>query len=382
MTRQRHVTTTLFDATEALAVAKHHGASSPSEALEIGHRALEIATRLGDPALIGRAHVLIGGPSGSLGKIDEAIAHCEQAIAYAEKAGTAPSPVAFGRLALAVHHRGDDVAALHWTERAEQVAAAQHAEEAVLMARWVRATALLGLGRYQEAWNILDSIATVGRGEETFWHARVPNTYGAILAEACLYERALERDLESLEVARKLAARPVREVEVQALLNTATDRLGLGRLADARADLEAVRRQAGEIEYARFRWVTRLHVLDAELALAEDQPERALASADSCLLLANKHGQPRYVVRGSIANARALAAAGKKTAAVREARSAAALAETSGFVGLAWRAWWAASQISNAAADRQQAEEALARAALGFDEPLRTGFLRAAPVSR
>ncbi|HEU0029860.1 MAG TPA: AAA family ATPase [Kofleriaceae bacterium] len=378
--RARHDEPALFEALEACAVAQHHGASAPSEALAIGQEALALAERLGDAGRIGRAHVLVGGPAGSLGRIDDAIAHCEFAIEHARQAGETPSPVAFARLALAVHHRGDEAAALAWTERAEDAAAAQHAEEVLLMARWVRAMALVGLGRYRDAWTTLDSIATIGRGEETFWHARVPNTYGAILAEACLYERALERDLESLESARKSAARPVREVEVQTLLNLATDRLGLGRLDEARADLEAVRRQVADVEYARFRWVTRLHVLDAEHALAVEDPARALASADSALVLARKHGQARYEVRGRTVHARALAAARKKAPALREARAAAALAEQAGFVGLAWRAWWAASQISGAADDRQRAEAAVARAAAGFDDPLRTAFARAVPV--
>lgn len=371
----------LFDALEALAVAHQHGASNPSGALAFGQRALALAEQLGDPAM-SRAHLLIGNPAGSLGKIDDAIAHCQHSIAHAERAGIAPSPTAFGRLALALHHRGDETASLVWSERAEAAATAQLAEESLLMSRWVRSLALTAVGRYREAWAALNSVAAIGCGEETFWHARVPNTYGAILAELCLYDRALERDLESLEVARKILARPVREAEMQTLLNAASDRVGLGLFDAARADLETVRGQVAEIEYARFRWVTRLHAVDAELAIAERVYERALASADSCLILARKHGQSKYEIRGRIANARALAGLGKTAAAVREARTAGALADKGGFVGLSWRGWWAAYEISNAVSDLGRAQKAVSRAAEQLDEPLRAAFLRAVPVAR
>src|SRR5262249_36921888 len=155
----------------------------------------------------------------------------------AESARQTPSAYPIGRIALMLHFRGREEDAIATSDRAEAAAVAQNDEETVLMARWTRALALAARGRYRDAWLMLESIATVGRGEETFWHARVPNTYGSILAEVCLYERALERDLESLEVARHLAARPVREAEVHSRLNLVADRTGLGRLTEARADV-------------------------------------------------------------------------------------------------------------------------------------------------
>jgi tetratricopeptide (TPR) repeat protein len=371
----------LFEALEAQGIARQRGASAPSDALAVGERALEVARRIGEPALLSRAHTLVGSPAGSIGRIDLALEHCHAAIAEAERAGQAPKAYPMGRIALMMHFRGREDDALAWTERSEAAADVERDEESVLMARWVRALALAARGRYREAWAALDSIARIGSGEETFWHARVPNTYGAILADVGQYERALERDLESLERVRHFTARPVREVEVQTLLNLAADYLGLGRAGEARANVEAVRRQITEVEYARFRWLARLHFLDAEVAVAEGQAQRARGAADSCLVLAAEYGLPKYEVRGRIAMAKAIAAVGDRAAARKQARAAARLADKVGFAALAALAWRTAFEAGGGGADdKRRAEAAVAQAAAGLDEPMRADFLRAARI--
>jgi tetratricopeptide (TPR) repeat protein len=272
--------------------------------------------------LLSRAHTMVGSPSGSLGLIDQALEHSDQAVAHARAAGLDPPAYPLGRIAFMLRHRGRDTEAIDWTSRAEAAALTEHDEETLLMARWVRALALTDLGRHREAWQTLDSIAEIGKGEEVFWHARVPNTYGSILADLGLFDRALDRDLESLEVASSSTAMPIREAELQTLLNLAADYLGLGRAPEAHARLEAVRRQADEVEYGRFRWLNRLHFLDAEVALVEGDAERGRVAADRCLELAATYGQAKYEVRGKIARARALAALDARPTALLEARAA------------------------------------------------------------
>jgi DNA-binding SARP family transcriptional activator/tetratricopeptide (TPR) repeat protein len=372
----------LFDALEALALARQLGASAPSEALAIGEDALALAKKLGSPTLLARGHALVGSPLGSLGQLDEALAHCKESIACAERASVSPAAEVPARIALTLRLRGNEAEALGWTDRAEAAAREQLAEGPLIMARWVRGMALAALGRYRDALSALDSIAEVGRGEETFWSARVPNTYGAVLADICQYERALERDLESLEVARKLKARPVREAELHSLLNLATDRLALGRHDEARRDIETVRRQVNDVEYARFRWLARMHAIDAELAVIEGAPEHALGAAEACLALATRYKQPKYEIRAQLASSRALRVLGKKTAARRQASAAAVAAEQRSYAGLAWRSWWAAYEASGLSDDRRRAEAAVASAAEGLDNPLRDAFLRSVPVGR
>jgi tetratricopeptide (TPR) repeat protein len=287
-----------------------------------------------------------------------------------------------GRIALMLHFRGRDREAHDWADRAEKAAMAQSDEESLLMASWVRALSLAARGRSAAAWSVLDSIARIGRGEETFWHARVPNTYGAILADLGLYARALERDAESLETARRYTARPLQEVAVQTALNLATDHLGLGHVGEARAGVESVRRQIADVEYARFRWLARMHFLDSQVAVAEGDPARARGAADSCLTMAAEYGLPKYEARGRLATAMAFAAEGHPAAARKHARSAARMADRSELPALAWRAWRTAFEASGSADDRRGAEAAVEALAAGLEEPMRSDFLRAAPCAR
>ncbi len=371
----------LFEALEAQGIARQRGASAPSEALAVGERALEVARRIGDPAILGRAHTLVGSPAGSIGRIELALEHCHAALAETERAGLPAGAFALGRIALMHHHRGQEIEAEAWGDRAATAAVAQSDEESLLMARWVRSLALVSRGRYAAAWAELDAMARVGRGEETFFRARIPNTYGAILADVGQYARALERDLESLEEARHFTARPVREVEINTLLNLVADYLGLGRVGEARAHVEAVRRQSGVIEYARFRWLARMHFLDVYVALAEGDAQRARGAADSCLVLAQQYGLPKYEVRGRLAIAAALAAEGQRAAARKSAHQAGRMAESAGFPALAWRAWRAALEAGGGAEDRKHVEQAVETLADGLDEPLRADFLRVARLA-
>jgi hypothetical protein len=89
--------------------------------------------------------------------------------------------------------------------------------------------------------------------------------------------------------------------------------------------------------------------------------------------MADKYDQPRYLVRGRIARAAALAALGQAAAAKKLARSAAERADELGWPGLAWRAW-------SIAEDFVRARRAVVKCAEGLDEPLRGEFLAAVPV--
>ncbi|HEY5948161.1 MAG TPA: AAA family ATPase [Kofleriaceae bacterium] len=362
----------LFEIFDALAFARQRGASAPTEALHHARAALVIAQRLEDRELLARAHQLVGSPLSSIGQLAEALEHNHAAITMAEQAGMVPRAYPIGRIALTLHLQGNDTESLAYGARAEGAALVQHDEETVIMARWVRALSCMALGRYSEAARALDAIRDVGRGEEVFWHARVPNTWGALYGDLCMYERALACDEQSLEAARKQRGGVVREAELHSLLNIAANRLALGQHDAARKAIEEVRRQVTVVEYARFRWLARMHAIAAELAAAQGDREGARQAADSCLALAEKYGQPRYEVRGKLARAIAL---GDGAAARNTARAAALQAEGLGWPGLAWRAWQVAGDLT-------RARRAVLRCAEGLDEPLRSEFLAAVPVPR
>ncbi len=370
----------LFEALDALTAARHRGAGSPSDALGHATSSLEVAGRTGDRMLLSRAHIAIGNASGSLGMLQDAVDHCGSALELTEQSGSQLPALAAARIGLIMHHWAREGESMAWSERAETAALEQHDEETLVMTRWARALSCAAVGRYQDAWSALDSIGRIGHGEEVFWHARVPNTYGSILSDLCLYEPALDRDRESLEAARSSVLKVVREAELQTVLNVATDQLGLGRVDDAAANLDLVRAEVSHVEDARFRYLSRLHFLDAQVGLARGDPELALDAATRCLALATRHALPKYEARGRMALGCALAALGDVTVGVGEARRAARLADQLGYVGVSWRAWWAAFGLTGAVSDRRNAQAGVQRAAAGVADTLRSQFLQAVPV--
>lgn len=370
----------LFEALDAQTAARHRGAGSPSNALVRANESLVVAERIGDQALLSRSHIAIGNASGSMGRLQEAVDHCHLALGWAENSGAPPPALAAARIGLVMHHWAREAEALTWSQRAEALALDHQDEETLVMSRWVRALSCAALGRYRDAWLALDSIGTIGHGEEVFWHARVPNTYGSILAELCLYEQAMERDCESLDVARSSVLKVVREAELQTVLNVAADQLGLGQPGEAAVNLDFVRTQVELVEDARFRYLSRLHFLDARVALALGEPERALDAANECLVMAERHGLPKYEVRGRLVLACALAGTGEGSLGRNEARRAAGLADRLGDVGLSWRAWWTAYDLTGSALDRRRAQAGVRRVAAGLAEPQRAEFLRSVPV--
>lgn len=168
------------------------------------------------------------------------------------------------------------------------------------------------------------------------FRSRVPNTYGAILADLTMFDEALDRDLYSVELARSPAI-PLRHVELEALMNVVVDHLGLGHLDEARTQLEALRARAGEGEQGRFRRITKLAWLDAELALAEGDAATAHDVGDAAAANAESSHMSKYAIRAALTRARALTELGERRDAVRDARSAAARADERGLATLAWQ---------------------------------------------
>jgi DNA-binding SARP family transcriptional activator len=370
----------VFAALEGLAVARQRRASDPVTALALGRQALVVAERLGDLELNARAHTLVGSPSGSLGLLNDEIAHCRRAVELAQEAGAHPPGYPMARVALGLHHQGREHEALAWTVRAEQAAVEQDDEEALLVARWVRALACLALGRGRDAWLSLDGCSEVGRGEEVFWHARIPNTYASILADLCLHERALDHDLESLEAVTGATGGALREAEFQTRLNLAATHLALGDADAAAAELTSVRAGVDEVVYARFRWLARLHAIETDLAVTTADVAKALAAAEACLAIAAEFGQAKYAVRGRLALARAHLAAGEQGPARQEALTAALSAEGHDFRALAWRCWWVAHEAGAGTDAWRRAQAMVLAVADGLDAPQRAAFLAAVPV--
>jgi hypothetical protein len=357
---------------------------SPSRALPHARRSLALAQRLDDLRLVGRAHAFLANPHGSLGHLDEALRHAARALATYKELDEEPPAMVVYRIGIIRHQRSEEAAALKALKLGEALALAQHEETILVFVRWVRATVLANLGRYQEAFAALAAAESSGKGEEAFARSRIPNTYGAFYADLGLWHEALEHDLESLEVMQSISGSrsAFLEPHIHTLLNLAEDHLALDAPALAAQAINRITQLIPEAEYARFRYQNRLHYVRALLDLAMEEVEAALEEADACLADAATYRAPKYEVRGHLVKGRALARLGNAEEAKMEFIAAAELAEQLGYLAWSWRAWTAATDVTYAPFIEKHAAEAVLRLASNLDTKLRERFLRAATRAR
>lgn len=354
----------------------HWAGWHPSRALPHAQRALELAERLGDPRLIGQAHAFLANPHGSLGQLDEALRHATRALETFAQLGADPPAIVLYRIGIVRHQRGDELAALEALHQGEELALQQRDEITLIFVRWVRATALANLGRYGEAFAALASAESSGRGEEVFARSRIPNTYGACYADLELWDEARERDLESLDEIQSMGGAGVQEPRIHTLLNLAEDHLALGEPDRAVGFVRQVEALVPHVEYARFRYLNRLHYVHALLALAQEDPVAAVEAAGACLGQAAAYAAPKYEVRGRLIRGRALAQLGQTRDAERELIAAAELAECLGYPTWTRRAWDALANVTESPRAERRARVAARTIADGLDTELRERFLR------
>jgi tetratricopeptide (TPR) repeat protein len=357
----------------------HWAAWYPSRALPHAEHALDLAEKLRDERLIGRAHGFLANPHGSLGHLDEALEHAFRARDIFESLGEDPPAAVLYRIGLVYHHRGQEGAALEALERGEALARDQHDEIILVFVHWVRAMTLANLGRFEEAFAALRAAESSGKGEEVFARSRVPNTWASLYADLDLWEEARERDFAALDEIQSMGGIAAsQEPRLQTLLNLAEDELMLGRTDAAERAVAEVERMVPYVEYGRFRYHNRLHYVRGLLALAHDDPEAASGAAAACLDHAQGHGFPKYEVRGRLLRGRTLARLGETDQAERELIAAAELAQALGYPTWTRRTWEALADLTDSSRARRQAQIAARTVANGLDTELRDRFMRTA----
>lgn len=338
----------------------------PSAAIAPARRALDVARELGDDELTAEAHTLVANPYLTLGDLDQGLEHLAVARGIFDRLGREPPALLWMRLAAVEHHRGQEHDALATLDRLRIAARAEHDEAFLVYERWIRAMALGGLGRYGDALAALDDVIRIGRGEEAFSRARVPNTRGWLLFDLGLVENAIDANEEALEVIRT-STDVGEEPELQTLLNLAEDHLALGRPDVASRHVDEAEGLVADVEVARYRALNRLEIVRGWLALEAGSPEDALAAAETGRQTASRYGAPRNAVRADLLGGDALARMGKGNQAVTHLRAAARTAARHGFAALAEQAHWQAGQVADSSYHRRQADRWRAQIAASVD---------------
>ena len=347
----------------------------PTRALAPARSALTLAEGLGDQLLVGRVHAFIANPYGSLGEFDLSLDHIAAAVTAFESRGREPPAIVWYRMALIQHHTGREHEAIATLDRCRASALAQYDERSLVFERLVRCWALAALGRYGEALGALDDIATIGKGEEVTARSRVPNTRASLLFDLGLIEAALDADEESLEIARGHGGDAVAEPQIHTLLNLALDHLRLGHPDRAAGCLAEAERLAVDAEYARFRFMNRLHYVRGLLCLEAGDLDGALAAAETTAEMALRYRAPKNEVRARLLRGQTLARSrARQSEALGDLRDAARLAEQLGFAALAHQAHQAAADIARSAYHARRADGWRARIVRSVDEPLRSNL--------
>src|SRR5690606_10675626 len=128
-----------------------------------------------------------------------------------------------------------------------------------------------GRGNYDQALADLEAGKRAADEIDSPWAARHINQLGWLHAELGDWETAYAIDLSGLEPTRALTG--FKEIEISTQINLALDCIGLGRLDEALAYIQACEESLGLTEYGvhDWRWRTRLADARARLHLSTGQ---------------------------------------------------------------------------------------------------------------
>jgi adenylate cyclase len=186
---------------------------------------------------------------------------------------------------------------------------------------------LWGAGEYARAFSLLhEGMVKAQEMENRFFVGRLLNTLGWYYREFGDMARAVENDLESVELGRMTN---ISNVEISALVNLGLDHLALGQTAQARAymepTLERVQREAFGAH--KWRWQMKLLLGLAEVHYATAEYEPALGYMQAGIAEAQATFSHKYVAHGRALRGRLMLTLGQTQAAGRELEQAFTLAE-------------------------------------------------------
>jgi DNA-binding SARP family transcriptional activator len=165
-----------------------------------------------------------------------------------------------------------------------------------------------------------------------------------------------------------------RELEVYALLDPCDDDLASGDTAAAEARMQAARELMREAYAYAWRHALRLSLLEGRIAVARDQPDRALAIASALHPEATRRFAPRYVRLAEVVALEARARLGLEPPDVATLRVLSdALATVAGL-----EAWWLLGHLATVSGSSQCAEFAAEhrdRVAASLEPRMRAAFV-------
>lgn len=246
------------------------------------------------------------------------------------------------------------------------------------------------LGDYQTA---LDSLLHALKLSETagdrFWRARLLNTVGWVYRDLFSLDLAVQYDQASLELARASTPR-LTEAEGNALANLTTTYLMMEQYDLAHAYLDEGLALSVNEPFMRWRYYTRLLIVQGRLALVDGNPAEALNASNRALDLARNTKARKNIARSCLLRGKVFLTIGETDKARGAMRHALSVAQNLKQQGMIWTCQLALAELEDAAGQPEVAEthyraalEIVERIANRLTNPLvRERFLSAMPTHK
>ena len=244
------------------------------------------------------------------------------------------------------------------------------------------------IGNYREACNIAYEISTKAQERNIpFYLSRIKNTLGWFHRELGDVTRAIEYDLESVELGQTA---PVANAKISALVNLGFDYLALNQIEQSQSYLETTLER---VKYERFgshrwRWTMKLLFGLAELSYTTGDHDQALSYVDGSLKEAQRTSSQKYVALGRALRGKIIAKLGDAETAGAELQRAFTLADQLQSPSLIYPIAYDFGQWHENAGHEREASALYGKAKMTVeqmataveDESLRSTFLQSALV--
>ncbi|MFL5807128.1 MAG: ATP-binding protein [Roseiflexaceae bacterium] len=345
-------------------------------------QALEIAEKLDYAELRKRVLGLRDILNSTQGSIADSVA--DEAEPHAEKTHMMPAEEHWGYAMLA-HLRYDFVSARRHAQSCIAVGESMSNTFLTLGGYFMLGMSQASLGDYQIA---LDSLIEALKLSETagdrFWRARLLNTVGWVYRDLFSLDLAIQYDRASLDLARHSTPR-LTEAEGNALANLATTYLLLEQYEPARAYLNEGLAFSASEPFMRWRYLTRLLIVQGQLALIEGKSAEAWDAMEQALALARSTKARKNIARACLLRGGVLMATGAIDTARAAMRHAVSIADSLNNPGMIWPCHIALAELEDAESRSEAAQfhycaalEIIERIAGRLTDPLlRERFLNA-----
>jgi tetratricopeptide (TPR) repeat protein len=325
--------------------------------------ALELAERLNDREMIGRAYSLASFAASMQGDMDKAFELSDRASAmWVPGRRDQPLAVHLDQRGLDHYWTGDYPESEKAAREAMSIAEEVRSTESLLRSGGVVGLALIGQGRHEEAIAIFDDVISRGRETEFVprWTARTLNMSSQPFRELFDFDEARRRNEEATELGAKAG---FTMAEIQSGIDQVF--LDLLEYEPGRADLRMPKLiEQAEAAKGWHQWLIRGRLAEAaaEIALARGDAEAAAAAAHQAIKEATAVSRRKYETAARLVLGTALLQMKEPHRAEAELRAALAGAERLTHPPTLWRAWWSLSQALARTGDDRGAGEAYVKA--------------------